>query len=51
MVGVIVYVTVKGGFDGAKNDGVPESPVGNGNEDGDGGVSEQTRMLRGAFGW
>jgi len=45
MVGVVVYVTVKGGFEGAKNDGVPESPVG------DGGVSEQARMLRGAFGW
>jgi|EP00979_Chaetoceros_neogracilis_P008478 SNARE protein len=46
LVGVVVYVVVKGGFDGAKNDGAPESPVGDG-----GTTSEQTRMLRGAFGW
>lgn len=46
LVGVVIYVVVKGGFEGAKNDGIPESPLGEG-----GTTTEQARMLRGGFGW
>lgn len=48
LVGVVVYVVVKGGLDKAKNDGPPQSPIGG---DNDAGTSEEGRMLRGFLGW
>lgn len=48
LVGVVVYVVVKGGLDKAKNDGTPQSPIGG---DNDAGTSEEGRMLRGFLGW
>lgn len=48
LVGVVVYVVVKGGLDKAKNDGTPQSPIGG---DNDTGTSEEGRMLRGFLGW
>jgi Snare region anchored in the vesicle membrane C-terminus./Vesicle transport v-SNARE protein N-terminus. len=47
LVGVVVYVVVKGGLDEAKNDGTPESPVDNN----DAGTTEEARMLRSFLGW
>lgn len=47
LVGVVVYVIVKGGLDKAKNDGAPESPIDNDS----GGIAEEGRMLRDFLGW
>eukprot|EP00557_Chaetoceros_sp_GSL56_P004298 CAMPEP_0176495306 /NCGR_PEP_ID=MMETSP0200_2-20121128/10577_1 /TAXON_ID=947934 /ORGANISM="Chaetoceros sp., Strain GSL56" /LENGTH=259 /DNA_ID=CAMNT_0017893157 /DNA_START=248 /DNA_END=1027 /DNA_ORIENTATION=- len=47
LVGVVVYVIVKGGLDKAKNDGAPESPIDNDS----GGLAEEGRMLRDFLGW
>lgn len=43
IVGVVIYVIVKGGLDGKKDGGVPENPLN--------GTSSEARMLRGAFSW
>jgi SNARE protein len=46
IVGVVVYVAVKGGFEKDKNDGTPESPTGD-----TGTRAEQERILGGFLGW
>lgn len=48
LVGVVVYVVVKGGLDKARNDGTPESPI---DDSGTGTASEQRMLLRDFLGW
>lgn len=46
IVGVVIYVVVKGGLNSDKEEAVPDNPV-----DGGSGTSSAERMLRGAFRW